>query len=579
MKKSLFYWAFLVVAGMSLTACSSGDDNIADNTTPVTPDSQNKKVILTGTIGVGGDEATRAVDDDGKTSWKADDLITINYETTSGYSRATGTITEVNSDKHFATFTATLTAPKNDGYIGFAYGTVKSASPSNAYDFEFNYDAYSSQEGTTATITSSGLDYACTESGGQVKMAVDGSTATLKSTALLKNQFSMYKFTLVQEGATSTKVPATKLKIWIGESTFTSSPAYTVTPANSNAYSVFYVALKPKEAGDKVKIVASFDGKDPAIKLDTDTKVNAITSTDYGKFLSVDANDANKQAYLCSTTNSAKYCEHTYANTTKFVKGKFYSTDLTVKVLTPTAVIAHVGAVSGYCSNFIALALEDVYSGTKTVEQARQLIGQENNWVVQHKMKIINATYDYLAGSTTTGDEGKYDVVQDNELYTDDPSASNYKQMKTNHPSQQIGLTLIKGWRIPTVTDFRYIFQDLKTGSPAAPVINQSLITATTPQGIGDQDAFYYDGQQNTETGGTGGNAKYGTGNSALYTHINHLCGNYLLQNTYYWLSSQVKDTEGNTKDNKAWRFSFSADQFEWNEADDQSLARLVFAY
>lgn len=563
MKKNIFYWAFLVVAGISLTACSSGDDNIADNTTPVTPGSQNKTVILTGTIGVGGDE-TRAVDNDGKTSWKANDPITINYENTSGgYSRATGTIKQVSSDKHFASFEATLENPKNDGYIGFAYGTVNSATPSKAYDFTFNYSAYyNDQDGTTEGISDSHLDYACTEQGGEVKMAVDGSTATLKSTALLKNQFSMYEFTLVKEGATSTNVPATELQIFIKNGVSYSSTAdYTVTP--TAATSKFYVALEPTESAVAgVKIVASFDNQDAAIKLNTADKVNAITSTDYGKLLSVDATDDDKQAYLCAKTTSPKYCEHIYS-TSKFVKGKLYSADLTVKDLTPTAVIAYAGDVSNYCSKFIALALENVYGTTPmTLDAARSLIGTDNNWVSQHKMTIAGTTY-----NTLQGESGKYDEVQDNSI--DNTGENPTYQMTTSHSSNTSG-SLRQGWRIPTVTDFRYIFQELKDGDSY--VINRTKITATTPNGITDHDGRYYSGQTDfTYTTGTG-----------LLDHVNSLftgTGGTGITAQFFWLGSKVINRAGDAQDGKAWRFSFTANQFIWTESTDQSLARLVFAY
>lgn len=583
MKKSIFYWAFLAVAGMSLTACSSGDDNIADNTTPVTPDSQNKKVILTGTIGVGGDE-TRAVDDAGVTSWEVDNEIAINYQKAdNSYARTYCRITQVSSDKHFASFEATLDNPKNDGFIGFAYPNDKvkpttTPRPNSAYDFEFNYNAYSSQEGTTATITSSGLDYACTESGGEVKMAVDGSTAKLKGNALLKNQFSMYKFTLVKEGETSTNVPATKLKIWVGESTFTSSPAYTITPANSNAYSVFYVALKPKDTGDKVKIVASFDGKDAAKKLDA-TAAAAISSTDYGKFIGTDASDGN-QAYLYSSSNSAKVCEHTYGTNTKFVKGKFYSSNLTVKDLTPTAVIAYTGNVANYCTKFIALALEDAIPTTVTLTQAQSEIGS-STWVSDHKLKIGNQTYDQFQGETTEGVKGKYDEVYSNQYN----NATHY--MTTNESSQSRTASQLTGWRIPSVTDFRYIFSQLKDDSNNY-VIDQSKISPTSPAGIGDHNVKYYDGATHYA---------YGTGTTLLSTYINKLCGTpnpedpNKLDDQFYWLSSQLLDWTDSDNDEtiddgelsvvagKAWRFSFAADYFVWNGDSDTSRARLVFAY
>lgn len=586
MKKSLFYWAFLVLAGMSLTACSSGDDNIADNTAPVTPGSQNKTVILTGTIGVGGDE-TRAVDNNGVTSWAEGDQIAINYQKTDGnYARTSCEITKVSADKHYATFTATLTDPMNDGNIGFAYPYQNVTTPAvnetieNASYFKFNYSEYATQNGATTgtnSISDKRLDYACTENGGEVKMAVDNEgKATLKSTAKLRNQFSMFEFTLVKEGATSTNVPATELQIWVGESTFSSTPKYTITPDNSAPTSKFYVALEPTADNttiDKVKIVASFDGKDPAIKLNTADKVNAITSTDYGKLLSVDATDDDKQAYLCAKTTSPKYCEHIYG-TSKFVKGKLYSADLTVKELTPTAVIAYVGAiksgVSGYettntyCDKFIALALENVYgTTTMTLNDARALIGTNNNWVSQHKMKIAGTTYKELRG-----DNGKYDEVQDNSI--DNVGETPTYQMNTSNTSAT-STSLRQGWRIPTVTDFRYIFQELKTGESSY-VIDRNKITATTPTGITDHDGRYYSGQTDfTYTTGTG-----------LLDYFNSLftgTGGTGITAQFFWLGSKVINRAGDPQDGKAWRFSFTSNQFIWTESTDQSLARLVFAY
>lgn len=585
MKKNIFYWAFLVLAGMGLTACSSGDDNIADNTTPVTPDSQNKKVILTGTIGVGGDE-TRAVDNNGVTSWKANDPITINYETATGYSRATGTIKQVSSDNHFATFEATLENPKNDGYIGFAYGTVKSATPSNAYNFEFNYDAYSTQYGTTAAITSSGLDYACTEEGGEVKMAVKDSKATLKSTALLKNQFSMFEFTLVKEGATSTNVPATKLQIFIkSNGSFPTEADYTITPANSDAYFTFYVALEPTADDatiEGVKIVASFDGKDPAIKLNTAANVAKISTNNYGygKFICVDeAAGAENQAYLCSSENSAYYCEHTYS-TSKFVKGKLYSANLTVKDLTPTAVIAYTGNVTNYCDNFIALALSDATAGETTLSDGQ---AAATSWAGNHSVKMYSSDE-----STTTlynESNNKYDVVKANPQ-----DASHHFTAATNNDvvSNQRATGLTKGWRIPTVTDLRYIFSQLKTGGETpTPVINNG-ITPTNPQGIMDHNGVY--GYYNTSTSSWvyPYNTNAGYYKSANYTtlkdYINALYSSTDIDGQYYWLGSGViKENESSETSGKNWRYNFSYDFFEWNETGqsggDTSKTRLVFAY
>lgn len=593
MKKSLFYWAFLVVAGMSLTACSSGDDNIADNTTPVTPDSQNKTVILTGTIGVGGDE-TRAVDNDGKTSWEVNNEIAINYQKTDGsYARTSCTITEVSSDKHFATFTATLNSPKDDGYIGFAYPFDKvngNDTPGNAYNFEFNYDAYATQNGATTgtnSISDKRLDYACTEDGGEVKMAVKDGKATLKSAALLKNQFSMYEFTL--KDGNDDEVDATELKIFIKSSgSFSSTADYTVTP--NAATSKFYVALEPTESTvEGVKIVASFDNQDAAIKLNTAANVAKISDGNYGygKFICVDeAAGAENQAYLCSSENSAYYCEHIYS-TSKFVKGKLYSANLTVKDLTPTAVIAYTGAVTNYCDNFIALALSDATTGNNVVTLGE---GQASvaSWLTDKSLKINDTTYPASLSVTN----GRYDDVKANPQ-----KSEGTKYFNADNPndivSNESATSMRKGWRLPTVTDFRRIFSQLKDNNDN-PVMTG--ITATNPKGIMDHNGVYgyYTGTYNS-----GGFwtypykdaydtplSNYYRGSSTLLTYINHLFSTpNSIQGQYYWLGSGViEEGSDSPSGSKGWRYSFNNDYFVWNEAGageggDKALIRLVFAY
>lgn len=552
MKKSLFYWAFLVVAGMSLTACSSGDDNIADNTTPVTPGSQNKTVILTGTIGVGGDEATRAVDDKGITSWKANDPITINYETAlGGYSRANGTIKQVSSDNHFATFEAMLENPKNDGYIGFAYGTVKPADPSpgSAYDFTFNYDAYSTQYGTTAAITSSGLDYACTEEGGEVKMAVDNNKATLKSTALLKNQFSMFEFIL--KDGNDDEVEATGLQIFIknGDS-FSSTADYIVTP--TPATSKFYVALEPTPDNatiDGVKIVASFNNQAAAKKLDADG-VTAMETGDEGNYICVDksAGTNQYQAYIYPSLENPKVCEHTYGKS-KFVKGKLYSADLTVKDLTPVAVIAHVGAVTGYWDKFLAFAINDVpTASTVTLADGQDAV---NTWVSSHIVKINGQTYNSFYND-------RYDLVAPN---TDASQASSWSKSNT------ASATVPAKWRVPSVTDWRYIIQNFDGGR-----------SATDPKGVMDYNGKYPGESSPGYTSPVGSTGAV----LDLFSKINTACDNDDLQGVVYWTSSQYEytpPTEPYTPVMKTWRWDFAYGYFVWNSGEDQARIRLVLAY
>lgn len=377
--------------------------------------------------------------------------------------------------------------------------------------------------GTIDGINDAKLDIAWTETEVPITINWTKATATLNSDADLSNQVCICKFN-VTDGVSGLALDARALEITLGDNP---TPDYIVIPDDD--LSTFYVAL-PAISG-KVKIEASTCGDNGAMVLDSEDIIKSMKSTDVGKYISV---DASNQAYLCtnltsSSNSTAKICKHTYTNA-NLVKDKFYTKDLTAtsKELTPIAVVSSVGEVSDYWNYFLALALEDATSSAGTVSSVQTEV---TTWVENHAVKINGTTYNYVAAR---GSNTSYDLVSSG-----------------TESSNQTASSLIQGWRVPTVTDWRYIFQSLCAGH-----------SATVPEGVVD-------------------NGKYYDGNTlpAYYSTIDTKCGNSVMathgESCIYWSGSSALDGETT----KIWRYNFVHDYFMWVSTSDNSFVRTVIAY
>lgn len=192
------------------------------------------------------------------------------------------------------------------------------------------------------------------------------------------------------------------------------------------------------------------------------------------------------------------------------------------------AVLAYIGKVDNYFDRFLAIALED--TGDK-INWASALAAV-NTYAGSHAITIGGTTYN----TGTTGDT-YYDQVADNES-----------------TSSATATALQQGWRLPSVTDWRYIFAGLcGLASPA-------------PDAGGVFDAMFY-----------------GTG-STLLDAINTACGNSALisdpisdlsDTGGYWSSS-----DHNTNSSYAWYYRFIDSLFCWSYAKSVNKhVRAVFAY
>ena len=182
------------------------------------------------------------------------------------------------------------------------------------------------------------------------------------------------------------------------------------------------------------------------------------------------------------------------------------------------AMIAYVGSVPGYFDTCIAIALDDATNETCHYSTANTAV---NTYASNHPIRVNGTTY-----NTNTGPSGNnfYDLVVHD----------------TSTPSRIKTSGTIKGWRMPTVTDWRYIFQGI--GGPSA----------TSPVGI-------YSGN----TYGSASTLRNMTGKVTA------------LINYYYWSSSEVNETEGNG----AWVFNFNNSNFARNSLTYPGYIRAVFAF
>lgn len=544
MKKNLFRIAALVLVGACMTACSSGDDEAINE--KVNPQGNKDNIVtLTGKIAV--PETTRStVTEGGVSTWTAGDKIAVIYQNKFGsWSKAVGTISTDNVAT--STFTVTLTNPV-DCNAKLVY-PADNATTSAPY---YTTSTLSTQNGTLAEI---GTKHNIQSTEGNYALVISGENATLNGGAAvpLANRVCITKFTL--EYSDHSVFNASKLVVTGGGQTYTINP-----PAISNE---FYVALPAINGDLTVKATGP-------TKFGTTTELdpNSVTTADYGKFIVVDPDPTSRQAYLAERTTSNEWTR-TFSGASLAV-GNFYKNTITYNGKIPVAVIAHVGAIKGaatgddnaYCEKFLALALEDVYSEVKTISQAQALISN-TGWCSKHAIKI-STTYNSLVGSN-----GKYDEVQECAQKGGTGTDKNKINTTTAVTSASRTAAVVKGWRIPSVTDLRYIFESLKSDGATGSRVMPTSVTPTSPVGIMDHNGQYY---ADSET------ASY-SNTAVLRTYINKLCGNSNLESQYYWLGSQVRNTSNVLQEAKAWRFSFSSNYFIWNEAADQSLARLVFAY
>ena len=209
------------------------------------------------------------------------------------------------------------------------------------------------------------------------------------------------------------------------------------------------------------------------------------------------------------------------------------------------AVIAYVGNVPNYFDKFLAIALEDAGFSDSTWDAA---MGAIDFHAINHAITIGGTPYNTIAIGDTY-----YDIV------ASDVNASSATRMTGT----------VKGWRMPSVTDWRYIFDGLgrqKAGLKLtakdyfSSISYSSNATPTDPLGVLDLMYYYKDGDA--------------VGASSLRAAINAACGNTALLSERYWSSSEYSDDSG-----FVWTYYFNAGGFPSHMKSNYCYTRAVFAY
>ncbi len=197
------------------------------------------------------------------------------------------------------------------------------------------------------------------------------------------------------------------------------------------------------------------------------------------------------------------------------------------------AVIAYAGAISSYCDNFLAIALNDCCYIDRTEDYGVVFSTAATNvgtYAAAHPITLNGTAY-----NTNALGSDCYDVV----------ASSFYSPSKTRTGD------VVKGWRIPSITDWRYIVYGLcNSGNPTNP-------------------SYVYD--LRSEDGA------YGKMNE-INDVINNACGNTEFDMKHYHTSSEL-----NGNNSKSWKYwvgtncSFAYDDKEG--ANYKAHVRAIFAH
>ena len=504
--------AALAFLGAMTVGCS-GDDLAAE--TPQLPNTTNGTVVTKVTVSLDEHASTRMLDPTGLKTFEEGDKIAVIYKNTAGVTvKAESELlqaTDLHDAKKTASFSVTLTNPQANTPVRYIYPAamaaddVSATTPDN--DATIKWSNLASQYGSFAFIS----EY--------VDLAVFDGTMTAQSNlpepAPLKNQLTVGAFTIENSGGTDVTNTITKLTISDGTNTYNVSPS---------TLSTIYVAMKPISNTQTV-VVQATDGTTHYVKTVTGKTLakNNITPVNVKMFTGTPASSA-LPANLGDFLGADGFI---YANTAA----------ATATGTTPVAVIAYVGSVSNYFDKFLAIALTDVDDCSHTWTDALTKVGE---YAAAHPITIGGTTYN----TSTTGDT-YYDLVADNQATTSATATS--KQT---------------GWRMPSVTDLRYIFDGLGRQKAGLTLVAKSYggltifsenATPTNPKGVEDMMRYC-----------NGGNGH------SLLAAINTACGNGALQYYFYWLSSSS---------DKVWVYNFGEGNFILYPKTNNYNVRAVFAY
>lgn len=440
--------AALLMASAMFTACSNSDDEIL-NEQPANP-TEPQTYTMTIQAAKGGDEATtRGLYKNGEgasaalnANWNGKEKVRVVQD-----GKVIGTLSAAMSSEHRTTLTGTVTGFVVNHDVGF----YLLADEDGKMDYTGQCGALLDDNGT-GNIEDN-YDFASYELTGAECMEafkIEGSTVVPKEgtyipftsqQAIVWFEFTCDNTPLYAKQLIVTDKNSGKLVQSIDTKTGTKTYGpLSLTPVNNTAAG-FYVALNLDGASDiHLRVVDSND------KIYTYNKTNV--TFEKGKYYRVTAKMSSCSSLLLSQiTPYDKNLVGWYLAQPNMGLEAFAHdpTGISFPYAKDYGIIAYVGTVPGYFDNFLAMAMHDIKeddserSKFMSWSEALTAIG---SYASNHPIRIGDNTYN-------TASNTAYDEVDDNTA-----SASN-----TSNSTR-------KGWRIPSVTDWRYIFYGL-CGEPS----------------------------------------------------------------------------------------------------------------
>lgn len=502
MKKNILSLATLLIASATVfTACSS-DDNIIEEK-PVNPTEQVYTMTIQASKTTGDDVQTRGLYwnnpstyDEIKVYWHKGEKVRVVQN-----GQVVGTLTSAASETGETTLTGTLTNVVQDGDLKFflhadenckmdytgQFGGVMMQYETDG-NIEYNYDfaeaeltrnqfRLDTQNGTITNMENTVVDFTSKQAIVCFELFNSDGSANVYAQKLIVSDANTGKIVQSIDGLT-------------GEKTY--GPV-THTPEGGQRC-IFFVALN---VGSDANIVLD--------AVDNNGNVYAYNRShvtfEPGKYYKVNVKmNQRTQKFIKEITPEDTYIKGWYVTEYGTVVKDYDESSC-------YAVVAYVGKVDHYFNNFIALGLKDSKKdgtgGTPEYE------GVDSNFAMNWS-DALKAVYNYeekhhVYQISSTSMNSAYDVVANDEKTSSATATGNAQT----------------GWRLPSVTDWRYIFEGLGD------------ISATDPAGIYAAYVYFEEGDQRLK----------------LLTTLNDNYHANLLEN-FYWTSS-----EHDTKN--AWYFKF----------------------
>lgn len=533
MKKDIRTLAALLIASATLAACSS-DDNIIEEQ-PVQPTEKVYTMTIQATKATGDDATTRGLYwGDGETkkvlnvNWNGKEKVRVVQD-----GNVIGTLSAAMSSNESTTLTGTVTGFDNNQAIAFYLladedGTMDyTGQKGNIMDdngtgnIEENYDFAS---------------YELTRNQCFQAFEVNGSTIVPKEGTIIafESQQAIVRFELLNssgENLYTTKLIVTdkqsgKLVQSIDAKSGTKTYGHVVlTPTNSTASS-YFAALNLDNNKSDIRLYAL----DNSGNLYTYEKSN-VTFTK-GKYYRVKVK---------MTTCSDVPLSQITAEDTQFTGWYIGSTPATgenraykLYGSSVMAVIAYVGKVPGYWDNFLAMSMHDSDQD-----------GNDNQYTASW-----NANANHVGSYASN-----HPIVIGSTTYTRSFTGNIYDQVaNSSTTASNTSNSTRKGWRMPTVTDWRYIFYGLcEEPSP------------TDPAGVTDMGSL---------------------GSSNPLTKLNADYNGYKanLKETHYCTSSGAPEISGVSGNDNVWYIQFQTINYGpktiiYNKSSVNCGLRPVFAY